>query len=205
MVILMSRYDELSQKEKQLLATQYPYKKDQDIFNKAGHGGDIIGTQNELDEFKRRAEEDGVSLMKRKNFTITKDGPTSLIDVALGDLPEDSYRAALELAKIEFEPVGILQELFAIEATRLRRGLAFEEQLGLGLEQDTQAAMTSLTNITKSIHDITEGQKLTVEFENNLSSMIEAMDFDEDERIQNEVIDADFTEIYNEQGDNDAE
>ena len=95
--------------------------------------------------------------------------------------------------------------VFAIEATRLRRGLAFEEQLGLGLEQDTQAAMTSLTNITKSIHDITEGQKLTVEFENNLSSMIEAMDFDEDERIQNEVIDADFTEIYNEQGDDDAE
>jgi hypothetical protein len=28
----MSRYDELSQKEKQLLAAQYPYKKDKDIF-----------------------------------------------------------------------------------------------------------------------------------------------------------------------------
>ena len=52
-----------------------------------------------------------------------------------------------------------------------------------------------MTNITKSIHDITEGQKLTVEFENNLSSMIESMDFDEEERIQSEIIDADFTEI----------
>ena len=28
----MTRYDELSQKEKQLLAAQYPYKKDRDIF-----------------------------------------------------------------------------------------------------------------------------------------------------------------------------
>lgn len=195
----MSRYDELSQTEKQLLATQYPYKKDRDIFNDINNkDNDIINTQNELDEFKRRAEEDGVSLMKRKNFIVTKEGPTSLIDVALGELPEDSYRAALELAQIEFEPVSILQELFAIEATRLRRGLNYEEELGLGLEQDTQAAISSLANITKSIHDITEGQKLTVEFENNLSSMIESMDFDDEERIQSEIIDADFIEINNE-------
>ena len=195
----MSRYDELSQSEKQLLATQYPYKKDRDIFNDINNkDNDIINTQNELDEFKRRAEEEGVSLMKRKNFIVTKEGPTSLIDVALGELPEDSYRAALELAQIEFEPVSILQELFAIEATRLRRGLNYEEELGLGLEQDTQAAISSLANITKSIHDITEGQKLTVEFENNLSSMIESMDFDDEERIQSEIIDADFIEINNE-------
>ena len=195
----MSRYDELSQTEKQLLATQYPYKKDRDIFNDASHkGNDIINTQEELDDFKRQAENDGVSLMKRKNFVITKEGPTSLIDVALGELSEDTYRAALELAQIEFEPVSILQELFAIEATRLRRGLNYEEELGLGLEQDTQAAISSLANITKSIHDITEGQKLTVEFENNLSSMIESMDFDEEERIQSEIIDADFIEINHE-------
>ena len=192
----MSRYDELSQKEKQLLAIQYPYKTDKDIFNDSSKkGNDILSTQEELDDFKRKAEEDGVSLMKRKNFIVTREGPTSLIDVALGELPEDAYRSALELAKIEFEPVSILQELFAIEATRLRRGLSYEEELGLGLEQDTQAVVSSLTNITKSIHDITEGQKLTVEFENNLSSMIESMDFDEEERIQSEIIDADFTEI----------
>lgn len=195
MVIKMSRYDELSQKEKQLLAAQYPYKKDADIFNDSSkQGHDIIRKQDDLDDFKHQAEEDGVSLMKRKNFIITKDGPTSLIDVALGELPEDSYRAALELAQVEFEPISILQELFAIEATRLRRGLQYEEELGLGLEQDTQAALSSLTSITKSIHDITEGQKLTVEFENNLSSMIESIDLTDEERIQNEAIDVDFKE-----------
>ena len=196
----MSRYDELSQKEKQLLAIQYPYKKDIDIFNNPSkQGNEIIHTQDELTDFKQKAEEDGVSLMKRKNFIITKEGPTSLIDVALGELPEDSYRAALELAQVEFEPVSILQELFAIEATRLRRGLQYEEELGLGLEQDTQAALSSLTSITKSIHDITEGQKLTVEFENNLSAMIESMDLNDDERIYSEVIDADFVEINDEE------
>lgn len=192
----MSRYDELSQKEKQLLAIQYPYKKDRDIFTDASKkGSDIISTQDELDDFKKRAEDDGVSLMKRKNYVITRDGPTSIIDIALGDMSEDSYRAALELAKVEFEPVGILRELFAIEATRLRRGINYEEELGLGLEQDTQAAMTSLVNITKSIHDITEGQKMTIEFENNLSSMIESMDLDDEERIQSEIIDAEWTSM----------
>ena len=192
----MSRYDELSQKEKQLLAIQYPYKKDRDIFTDASKkGSDIISTQDELDDFKKRAEDDGVSLMKRKNYVITRDGPTSIIDIALGDMSEDSYRAALELAKVEFEPVGILRELFAIEATRLRRGLNYEEELGLGLEQDTQAAMTSLVNITKSIHDITEGQKMTIEFENNLSSMIESMNLDDEERIQSEIIDAEWTSM----------
>lgn len=192
----MSRYDELSQKEKQLLAIQYPYKKDRDIFTDASKkGSDIISTQDELDDFKKRAEDDGVSLMKRKNYIITRDGPTSIIDVALGDMSEDSYRAALELAKVEFEPVGILRELFAIEATRLRRGINYEEELGLGLEQDTQAAMTSLVNITKSIHDITEGQKMTIEFENNLSSMIESMNLDDEERIQSEIIDAEWTSM----------
>ena len=192
----MSRYDELSQKEKQLLAIQYPYKKDRDIFTDASKkGSDIISTQDELDDFKKRAEDDGVSLMKRKNYIITRDGPTSIIDIALGDMSEDSYRAALELAKVEFEPVGILRELFAIEATRLRRGINYEEELGLGLEQDTQAAMTSLVNITKSIHDITEGQKMTIEFENNLSSMIESMNLDDEERIQSEIIDAEWTSM----------
>ena len=193
----MSRYDELSQKEKQLLAAQYPYKKDRDIFTSPSKkGSDIISTQDELDDFKKRAEEEGVSLMKRKNYTVTKDGVTSLIDVALGEMPEDSYRAALELAKVEFEPVAILQELFSIEATRLRRGIQYENEMNLGLEQDTQAAMTSLVNITKSIHDIEQGRKLTVEFENNLSSMIEAMNLDDDERIDAEVIEADF--VYKE-------
>ena len=42
--------------------------------------------------------------------------------------------------------------------------------------------------------DINEGQKLTVEFENNLSSMIEAMNLDDEERIDAEIIEADFIE-----------
>ena len=191
----MTRYDELSQKEKQLLAAQYPYKKDRAIFTSPSKkGSDIISTQDELDDFKKRAEEEGVSLMKRKNYTVTKEGPTSIIDIALGEMPEDSYRAALELAKVEFEPVAILQELFSIEATRLRKGIQYENEMNLGLEQDTQNCVNSLVNITKSINDIVDGQKLTVEFENNLSSMIEAMNLDDEERIDAEIIDADFIE-----------
>ena len=51
----MTRYDELSQKEKQLLAAQYPYKKDADVFNNPSkQGNDIIHTQDELIEFKKK-------------------------------------------------------------------------------------------------------------------------------------------------------
>lgn len=196
MVLVMTKYDELSQKQKQLLAMQYPYKKDEDIFpSKSNEQIDIVSSKTELDEFKRRAEDEGVSLMKRKNFIVTKDGPESLIDAVLGDMPEDAYRDALMLSQIEFDPIATMQELFAIEATRVRRGIQYEENLNLGLEQDTQNAITSLASITKSIHDMKEGQKISVEFENNLSSLIESMDLDDDERYEAEVIDAEFNEV----------
>ena len=132
--------------------------------------------------------------MQNSDFLVTKDGPVSLIDIALGELSEDSYRAALELAKVTFDPVRVLRDLAAIEATRLREGIAYEKELGLGLNQDTQASMNSLVSITKLINNIEEGQKYQIEFSNNLAGMISGMDLDDDLEDDDNIIDISIDE-----------
>ena len=193
------RYDELSRHEKQLLSSQYPYKRISELFDtKEKHVIPGFRAIEDIEDFKEEAEKEGVSLMQNSDFLVTKDGPVSLIDIALGDLSEDSYRAALELAKVTFDPIEVLRDLAAIEATRLREGIAYEKELGLGLNQDTQASMNSLVNITKIINNIEEGQKYQIEFSNNLAGMISGMDLEEEddneEVIDVNVVDGDFKE-----------
>ena len=190
------RYDELTRHEKQLLSSQYPYKRISELFDRnEKHVIPSFRALEDIEDFKEEAEKEGVSLMQNSDFLVTKDGPVSLIDVALGELSEDSYRAALELAKVTFDPVRVLRDLAAIEATRLREGIAYEKELGLGLNQDTQASMNSLVSITKLINNIEEGQKYQIEFSNNLAGMISGMDLDDDlEEDDDNIIDISINE-----------
>ena len=189
------RYDELTRHEKQLLSSQYPYKRISELFDRnEKHVIPSFRALEDIEDFKEEAEKEGVSLMQNSDFLVTKDGPVSLIDVALGELSEDSYRAALELAKVTFDPVKVLRDLAAIEATRLREGIAYEKELGLGLNQDTQASMNSLVSITKLINNIEEGQKYQIEFSNNLAGMISGMDLEEDDDEDN-IIDISIDDL----------
>lgn len=189
------RYDELTRHEKQLLSSQYPYKRISELFDRnEKHVIPSFRALEDIEDFKEEAEKEGVSLMQNSDFLVTKDGPVSLIDVALGELSEDSYRAALELAKVTFDPVRVLRDLAAIEATRLREGIAYEKELGLGLNQDTQASMNSLVSITKLINNIEEGQKYQIEFSNNLAGMISGMDLDDDLEDDDNIIDISIDE-----------
>ena len=189
------RYDELTRHEKQLLSSQYPYKRISELFDRnEKHVIPSFRALEDIEDFKEEAEKEGVSLMQNSDFLITKDGPVSLIDIALGELSEDSYRAALELAKVTFDPVRVLRDLAAIEATRLREGIAYEKELGLGLNQDTQASMNSLVSITKLINNIEEGQKYQIEFSNNLAGMISGMDLDDDLEDDDNIIDISIDE-----------
>lgn len=189
------KYQDLSRTEKQLIASQYPYKSDKDLFNRNEYNV-VAGFKSSLDleEFKYKAAEEGVSLTKKRDFVTTDNGITSIIDLALGNLSEDGYRAALELSKIKFEPLSVLKELFAVEVTRLRDGIKYEKELGLGLNQDTQSAMNSLVQMTKVINDIENGQKHQIEFSNSLAGMIADIDFDdsEDSNIDDMIIDVDI-------------
>ena len=183
------KYADLSRKEKQLIASQYPYKSDKDLF---GTSSTIpsINNLNDIKTFKKASSEiDNVDIMKKSSFISTTNGITSVIDLVLGDLSEDDYRSALELAKIDFDPISILKELFAIETTRLRSGIEYEKELSLGLEQDTQAAMNSLVSIVKTIHELEEGKKLSLDFSSSLTGLIQSIDYDDqnDDIIEVEV------------------
>lgn len=202
----MSRkYDELSRKKKQLIASEYPYKADNQIFDTTGGNSyeskKFFSTRKELMEFKEEAAEHDVSLQKRRDFVVGKNRTSnsstiSIIDAVLGDMGEDSYRAALEIANHELDPQAIVEDLIGIQAIRLRRGVEYEEDAELGLNQETEAAMSNMINLAKLNNEIINGKKLDVQIEGSLSSMIMGMDIEEDI----DYIDIDLEDDYNEKG-----
>lgn len=186
----MSKYNELSRKKKQLIASEYPYKSDNQLFDSTLGGSfeskKFFDTRQELMEFKEEAAENDVSLQKRRDFVVgstkTKNSETiSIIDAVLGDMGEDSYRAALEIANHELDPLAIVEDLIGIQAIRLRRGVEYEEDAELGLNQETEAAMSNMINLAKLNNEIVNGKKMDVQIEGSLSSMIMGMDLDDDE------------------------
>lgn len=181
------KYSELSRKEKQLIASQYPFKKDQDLFKSKYTVGNLQGDSDVMD-FKYEASKEGVDLVKKSEYVQTSNGIVSVIDIVLGNMNPDAYSAALELAKIDFNAIDILKEIFSIEATRLRDGMEYEQSLGMGLQDETQSSLNSLVNIVKTISELEEGKKLSIDFNTSLSGMISSMDLDviDTEAIEND-------------------
>lgn len=201
---MSKKYNELSRKKKQLIASEYPYKPDNQIFDST-HGGSFeskkfFANKQELMDFKEEAAEHDVSLQKRRDFVVgtkrTANSSTiSIIDTVLGDMGEDSYRAALEIANHELDPADIVKDLIGIQATRLRKGIQYEDDAELGLNQETEAAMSNMINLAKLNNEIVNGKKMDVQIEGSLSSMIMGMDIDdEDEYIDISIEDDDENE-----------
>jgi len=196
------KYDELSRKEKQLIASEYPYKSDNQIFDSSQNGIEskkFFSSRQELLDFKEEAAKNDVSLQKRRDFVVgknrtTKSATISIIDAVLGDMGEDSYRAALEIANHELDPQAIVEDLIGIQAIRLRRGVEYEEDAELGLNQETEAAMSNMINLAKLNNEIINGKKVDVQIEGSLSSMIMGMDIDDEEYIDINGIEDEFNE-----------
>lgn len=182
----MMRYHDLSRKEKQLIASEYPYKANihlWDVTNRSkGNTNKFFNTREELMDFKEQAlEEDGVSLMKRRDFVTGPDRTAnsqtvSILDTILSPMGEEAYRIGLELAEQEFDPLPIAQSLFAIQMSRLQKGMKYEDDVDLGLSQETESCMSNAINLLKVTNDIVNGQKLDVTMRGSLSSMIMDMD-----------------------------
>lgn len=181
------KYDELSRKQKQLLASQYPYRSDSQLFSRSDSTRKFFSKKQELMDFKEQAAEQDVSLQKRRDFvtgslTDPNESETiSLIDTILGDFGEDAYRAALEIASHEVDPLSIVKDLMGVQAVRLRRGMQYELDADLGLNQDTEAAMSNFINLVRLNNDIVNGQKLDVQVDGSLSSLIMGMSLDDDD------------------------
>lgn len=186
----MVKYNELPRKKKQLIASEYPYKSDNQLFDttlgNSFESKKSFSTRQEIIDFKEEAANEDVSLQKRRDFVIGSKKPVnsetiSIIDAVLGPMGEDSYRAALEIASHELDPLAIVQDLIGIQTIRLRKGMEYEEAAELGLNQETEAAMSNMINLAKLNNEIINGKKMDVQIEGSLSSMILGMDDDEDD------------------------
>jgi hypothetical protein len=200
----MVKYDELSRKKKQLIASEYPYKSDNQLFDttlgNSFESRKSFASRQEIIDFKEEAAKEDVSLQKRRDFVTGSMRPVnsetiSIIDAVLGPMGEDSYRAALEIASHELDPLTIVQDLIGIQTIRLRKGMEYEDDAELGLNQETEAAMSNMINLAKLNNEIINGKKMDVQIEGSLSSMILGMDIEDDDE---QYIDIDIRDDENE-------
>lgn len=202
------KYDELDRKAKQLIALEYPYKTERQLWdvtmNNQFESRKFFDNPQQIQDFKEQAAQDDVNLIKRRDFVVGQEEnraqTVSLIDVILGDKGEEPYRAALEIAKNEFDPMFVVKDLYAIQATRLRNGMQYEQEVGLGNNPETEACMSNLINIVRLGNDIVNGKKLDVKLEGSLSSMIMDMGIDGD-LTDDELLEEDIIEINGESDD----
>lgn len=144
-------------------------------------------------DFKEEAAQNDVSLQKRRDFVVgserTSNSQTiSIIDSIIGEGGEDEYRSAIELASYEQDPLSMATALFAVSTGILRDGIKYDKEVGMGVSQETLAAMSNSTALVKLINEIQNGNRLDVQFKGSLSSMIMDIDLDD---IDDEYIDID--------------
>ena len=191
----MKKYKDLNRKQLQLLCSEYPYKSDNQLFDStlgnSFKSKKPFHSRKELMDFKEEAAQNDVSLQKRRDFVVgserTSNSQTiSIIDSIIGEGGEDEYRSAIELASYEQDPLSMATALFAVSTGILRDGIKYDKEVGMGVSQETLAAMSNSTALVKLINEIQNGNRLDVQFKGSLSSMIMDIDLDD---IDDEYID----------------
>lgn len=202
------KYHELSRKRKQLIASEYPYKSDAQLFDSTLGLNEFetkksFANRKEIMEFKEEAAKDDVALQKRRDFvvgeSVTANSQTiSILDTVCSPMGEEMYRDALEMAQHELDPTKAVKEIFILQAQRIAQGRKYEVDADMGLSQETEAAISNMINIIKLDNEIKNGKKLDVQLEGSLSSMIMGMDFDDVDIGDQDFIDIDIKENENE-------
>lgn len=183
------KYSELSRKRKQLIASEYPYKSDSQLFDSTLGLTDFeskkpFASRKEILDFKEEAAQDDVALQKKRDFVVgessTANSQTiSILDTVCSPMGEEMYRDALEMAQHELDPSTAVKEMYILQAQRLAQGRKYEQDADLGLSQETEAAVSNMINLIKLDHEIKNGKKLDVQLEGSLSSMIMGIDLDD--------------------------
>ena len=199
----MTDWEQKKYKQLQLFCSEFPYKSDLQLFDgtlgNSFQSKKFFDTREQIMEFKEEAAQNDVALQKRRDFvtgakTTANSQTISIIDSVLGDSGEDEYRSAVELASMEYDPLNMVKGLFAIQMGRIREGRKYEKDIGMGLSQETEAAMSNAISLTKLTNEIINGKQLDVTLEGSLSSMIMGLDISEDDLSEEEFIDIDLKE-----------
>lgn len=190
-------YKKMSRKQKQLIASEYPYKSDLQLFDSTlgqskYQSKKFFDTKKDILDFKEEAAQEDVSLQKRRDFvtgsvTTTHSQTISIIDMVLKNSGEEAYRQAIELASHDLDPLDISKGLLGIQLARLQQGYAYEKEANLGLSQEVEGAMSNAISLNKLINDIINGKKLDVQVEGSLSSMIMNMEIDDQDFEENYI------------------
>lgn len=200
----MRKYDQLTRKEKQLIALEYPYKADNQLWDTTLGKSDydtskFFSSPEEILEIKEEMAKEDVSLVNRRNFvtgekTTAHSETISILDSVMGPFGDEVYRNALELSERELNPKNAIKELYIIQAQRLRMGMEYEAEVGLGNNPETEACVRGLESIIKTYNDIVNGQKHDVTINHSVSSMIAEMNLDDEDFIDLEEDMYDYTE-----------
>ena len=200
----MKKYDQLTRKEKQLIALEYPYKADWQLWDttlgKSNYdSAKFFNSPEEIMEIKEEMAKEDVSLINRRNFvtgekTTTHSNTISILDSVMSPFGDEVYRNALELSERELDPAVAIKELYIIQAQRLKMGMEYEMDVGLGNNPETEACSRGLESIIKTYNDIVNGQKHDVTVNHSVASMINEMNLKEEDFIDLEDDMYDYTE-----------
>lgn len=198
------KYDELTRREKQLIALEYPYKADRQLWDVTCGKNDFdtkkfFNSPDEIMEIKEEMAKENVSLINRRNYvsgskTTTHSDTISILDSVIAPFGEDVYRNALEMSEKELDPAIAIKELFLIQRLRLQMGMQYEIDVGLGNNPETETCARGLESIIKTYNDIVNGQKHDINVNHSVSSMISEMNIDDDDFIDLDDDMYDFSE-----------
>lgn len=200
----MKKYDQLTRKEKQLIALEYPYKADRQLWDVTLGKGDydtakFFNSPEEIMEIKEEMAKENVSLINRRNYvsgskTTLHSDTISILDSVVAPFGEDVYRNVLEMSEKELDPAVAIKELFLIQRLRLQMGMQYEIDVGLGNNPETETCARGLESIIKTYNDIVNGQKHDINVNHSVSSMISEMDLKDEDFIDLDEDMYDYTE-----------
>lgn len=198
------KYEELTRKEKQLLALEYPYKSDRQLWDttlgKSQYDSSkFFNSPEQIEELKEQMAQEDVSLTNRSDFvtgepTTAHSDTISILDKALGPFGEDVYRNMLEMSQKEMNPVALLKDLILMQAQRLEMGMQYEVDVGMGNNPETEACARGFESMLKTLNDMINGERHNVTVNHSVSSMISEMNLKEEDFIDLEEDMYDYTE-----------
>lgn len=200
----MKKYDQLTRKEKQLIALEYGYKSDRQLWDvtvgKSNYDSSkFFGSPEEILEIKEEMAKEDVSLTNRRNFvtgekTVAHSNTISILDSMIAPFGEETYRNALEMSENELNPAIVMKEMILIQKQRLAMGMQYEADVGLGNNPETEACARGLESMIKTYNDIVNGQKHDINVNHSVSSMINELDLKDEDFIDLEEDMYDYTE-----------
>ena len=178
------KYEELTRKEKQLLALEYPYKSDRQLWDttlgKSQYDSSkFFNSPEQIEELKEQMAQEDVSLTNRSDFvtgepTTAHSDTISILDKAVGPFGEDVYRNMLEMSQKEM-------------------GMQYEVDVGMGNNPETEACARGFESMLKTLNDMINGERHNVTVNHSVSSMISEMNLKEEDFIDLEEDMYDYT------------